>query len=82
MKWLQWITLSLLLAISATAFAFETVGEQIDHYLDLLENGSYESKIQMLERLQWSGLTDHRLYDAMKSRLNFEAMSSGKSLNK
>ncbi len=82
MKWLHWIALSLLLAIGAPAFAFSTIDEQIDHYLDLLENGSYESKVQMLERLQWSGLTDRRLYDPLESRLRFAAMQSDKNMNK
>jgi len=80
-KRLQRIVLTLLLAISAPAFAFDTVDEQIDHYLDVLKNGSFESKVQMLKRLQWSGLTDPRMYNPIKSRLEHAAMSS-RSLNK
>lgn len=82
MKRLQWIGLSLLLAFSAPAFAFYTVEAQIDHYLDLLENGNHEDKIQMIERLQWSGLTDRRMYDPLESRLRFAAMQSDKNMNK
>lgn len=82
MKWLQRIAFTLLLAISASVLAFNTVDEQIDHYLDVLENGSYESQVQMLQRLQWSGLTNHRLYNQIKARLEYSALSAGKSVNK
>jgi hypothetical protein len=52
-----------LIIINGQAFAFDTVDEQIDHYLDVLANDSDPNKIEMLERLQWSGLTDPRLFD-------------------
>ena len=82
MKRLQRIAFTLLLAISTSAFGFDTVDDQIDHYLDVLENGSYESQVQMLKRLQWSGLSDHRLYNQIKARLEYSALSAGKSVNK
>lgn len=55
--------LLLLLLFNFQVYAFDTVDEQIDHYLSIFENGNYDSKTQMLERLQWSGLSDPRLFD-------------------
>ena len=55
--------LLLLMLINFQVYAFDTVDEQIDHYLSIFENGSYEASTQMLERLQWSGLSDPRLFD-------------------
>ena len=57
-------------------FAFDTVDEQIHHYLDILENGDFDSQLEMLKRLQWSGISDFRLYDPVKHRLNYHAMAS------
>jgi hypothetical protein len=50
-------------------YAFTSVDEQIDHYLEVLATGNFESTKQMLERLQWSGLTDPRLYDEIEKQL-------------
>lgn len=51
------------------AHAFSTVDEQINHYLNVLERGNYTIKLQMLERLQWSGLSDPRLFDVIEKNL-------------
>lgn len=51
------------------ALAFTTVDEQIDYYLGVLEEGGYTIKLQMLQRLQWSGLSDPRLFDAIERQL-------------
>ena len=58
-----------LLLMNGPAAAFATLDEQIAHYLEVLDNGSYAAKTTMLERLQWSGLSDPRLYDQIESRL-------------
>lgn len=64
-----WIGLVLLLVVNMPVYAFNSVDEQIDHYLEVLEKGGYEAKKQMLERLQWSGLTDPRLFDEIEKQL-------------
>lgn len=63
MKMLNLTGWMFLLIINGQVFAFDTVDEQIDHYLDVLANDSNPDKIEMLKRLQWSGLTDPRLFD-------------------
>jgi len=65
-KSIKWICLLFLLTSYLPAYAFTTVDEQIDHYLKVLVTGSHASKKEMLERLQWSGLSDPRLYDAVR----------------
>lgn len=82
MRRIHWIGMAILLAINLPASAFSTVDEQIDHYLNIYENGSYDSKVEMLKRLQWSGLSDRRLFDPMERYLGFQAMMSDKHLNK
>lgn len=75
--------LTLLFLVFAPAFAFDTVDEQINHYLDILENGSLDSQVEMLERLQWSGLSDRRLFDPIEQVVRFKAiMSSSKNMKK
>ena len=59
----------LLLLAQLAAQAFDSVDEQIDYYLDVLDRGNYAVKVQMLQRLQWSGLSDPRLYDAIEAQL-------------
>ena len=60
----------LVLSISSfSVFAFSSVDEQIDHYLQILASSDYGAKGQMLERLQWSGLTGTRLYDVIEQTL-------------
>jgi hypothetical protein len=65
----SWIGLIFLLVTYVPAFAFNSVNEQIDAYLEILATGSIEDQIQMLERLQWSGLSDPRLYDEVERQL-------------
>jgi len=55
--------------LSSPGIAFETVDEQIDHYLKTLSKTNVKGKIEMLERLQWSGLTDSRFYDVVESNV-------------
>ena len=69
MKYKTWIGAILLLLVNMPAYSFDSVGEQIDHYLKILEKGGHASKVQMLERLQWSGLSDPRLYDEIEKQL-------------
>ncbi len=52
MKYKTWIGAILLLLVNVPAFAFDSVDEQIDHYLVILETDNYANKVRMLERLQ------------------------------
>lgn len=61
--------LIILALLSTSGFAFETVDEQIDHYIKTLSKTNVNGKIKMLERLQWSGLTDPRFYDVIESNV-------------
>lgn len=56
----------LLLIFSLPLAAFDSVDEQIDSYLAILGGGDHLARIQMLKRLQWSGISDPRLYDAIE----------------
>ena len=49
--------------------AFTSTDDQINYYLDVLDRGGYTIKLQVLQRLQWSGLTDPRLFDAIEKNL-------------
>ncbi len=40
---------------------------RIDKFLQIIESGSYNAKIEMLERLQWSGISDPLLFDVVES---------------
>ena len=66
MKKLKWFGLMFLLIGYLPAYGFSSVDEQIDYYLGVLATGSYTSKIEMLKKLQWSGLSDPRLYDKIE----------------
>ena len=61
--------LMVLAILSSPVFAFATVDEQIDHYLKTLSKTNVSGKVKMLERLQWSGLTDPRLYDVIEGNV-------------
>jgi hypothetical protein len=65
----SWIGLIFLLVVNMPVYAFTSVDEQIDHYLEVLATGNFESTKQMLERLQWTGLTNPRLYDEIERQL-------------
>jgi len=78
MKYKTWIGAILLLLVNMPAYSFESVDEQIDHYLKILEKGGHASKVQMLERLQWSGLSDPRLYDEIEHQLLMQYQSDGR----
>ena len=70
MKKVRLISLLLVAIISMPAMAFSTDDERIDSYLELLEKtGMEKEKTKMVERLQWSGLSDPRLYDPIEKFL-------------
>ena len=49
------------------AWAYDSKDEMIDDKLRILETASNADQITMLERLQWSGLSDERLYGEIAS---------------
>lgn len=62
------ITLVFILAYG-NAIAFENKEAQIDFVLNQMQSASQDRKEQILERLQWSGLSDSRLYDVFETDL-------------
>ncbi len=50
--------------------------------LKILDSGSYAAKYQMLERLQWSGLSDPRLYYRIETQVQFQGVLNDKKMNK
>ena len=76
---IKWVGLLILSVSYLPAYAFTTVDEQIDHYLKVMETGNYASKREMLERLQWSGLSDPRLYDEVEKQPARQYLTAGLS---
>ena len=66
---LNFLGLILAILLSSAVFASSTVDEQIDSYLYTLETSDDATKSKMLERLQWSGLRDERLYDVIEDKV-------------
>ncbi|WP_417550883.1 hypothetical protein [Methylophaga sp.] len=62
----QLVIAASLLAFSGMLQAFETDQQRIEHNLKIMDSGSVEQKEQMLERLQWSGLSDPLLFDRLE----------------
>ena len=54
---------------SSSILAFSSKEDQINHYLELLSNSNAVATIQMLERLQWSGLMDPRFFDVIEANV-------------
>ena len=66
MRLRNWIGFVFLLVVSLQAYAFDSVDEQIDHYLAVLASGDQKATIEMLKRLKWTAITDPRLYDEIE----------------
>lgn len=66
MKLKQLVIAAGLLVFSGLLQAFETDQQRIEHKLNIMDSGSVEQKEQMLERLQWSGLSDPLLFDRLE----------------
>ena len=72
---IPWIALFLLGVFHLPVHAFSTVDEQIDHYLQILNQGGYTQKIEMLKQLQWSAISDPRLYDPIAVEVESQYLS-------
>lgn len=82
MKFSKLISILLAFIISVPSMAFSTIDEQIDSYLKLLaQPGREEEKQTMLERLQWSGLSDPRLYDPIEAYLLENGTNTSKAVD-
>ena len=66
MRFRNWTGMFLLLLVSLPAWAFDTVDEQIDHYLGILASDNHNAKVELLKRLKWTAITDPRLYDEIE----------------
>ena len=78
---LKFMGLILALLMNSAVLAFSTVDEQIVSYLNTLETANDVTKAKMLERLQWSGLRDERLFDVIEDKVlvlyQISSMSKG-----
>ncbi len=77
----NWVVL-LLLGCFMPAHAFTTVDEQIAHYHEVLYSGGHNEKITILKRLQWSGLSDRRLFDSFDREVESNGVKRNNKLNK
>lgn len=68
---------------SVSAFAYQSNAERISSYVKTLETGNVESQELMLNRLQWSGLSDPALFDVVEQRLlkHYQQDLNGKNIN-
>lgn len=66
MKLRNWTGLIFLLLVSLPGYAFDSVDEQIDHYLGILAADNQKATLAMLTRLKWTAITDPRLYDEIE----------------
>ncbi|MCP4331979.1 MAG: hypothetical protein GY785_04940 [Gammaproteobacteria bacterium] len=53
----------LLLLLAGQVLAYDNKEQMIDDKLTILDNAGFTTKVEMLKRLQWSGLSDVRLFD-------------------
>ena len=79
MKKLEIIGLVLALFLTASVMADEVRDERIDSYLNILSTGNVKQKSTMLNRLQWSGLSDPRLFDVIEKSLLDQYLSDNLS---
>jgi hypothetical protein len=63
------ILAAVLSLFSCLALAYPTNAERIEGYVQILESGGDRSQQEMLNRLQWSGLSDPALFDVIEKRL-------------
>lgn len=66
MKKILIITMMLL---SQASMAFTSNEEQIDYVLEVMQNGPQTKRLKVLERLQWSTLSEARLYDTFEQNI-------------
>ncbi len=58
-----------MMLFSQASMAFTSNDEQIDYVLEIMQNGPQTKRLKVLERLQWSTLSEARLYDTFEQNL-------------
>ncbi|MEH6626340.1 MAG: hypothetical protein V7739_07845 [Motiliproteus sp.] len=69
MRMIRFVVILLSMMISIPTSAFTTNDERIDHYLKILNSPNLKRTQKMVERLQWSGVSDPRLFDDLEKRI-------------
>jgi len=59
----------LALFLVSSAMAYTTDDERIDDYLNTLATAGVDTKVTMLNRMQWAGITSPRFYDEVEKQL-------------
>ncbi len=57
------------LLFASSAMAYTSEDERIDDYLNTLATAGVETKVTMLNRMQWAGMTSPRFYDQVEKEL-------------
>jgi hypothetical protein len=57
------------LFLASSAMAYTTDDERIDDYLNTLATAGVDTKVTMLNRMQWAGITSPRFYDEVEKQL-------------
>lgn len=57
------------LLLASSAMAYTTDDERIDDYLNTLATAGVDTKVTMLNRMQWAGITSPRFYDEVEKQL-------------
>lgn len=58
-----------MMLFSQASMAFTSNDEQIDYVLKVMQDGPQTKRLKVLERLQWSTLSEARLYDTFEQNL-------------
>jgi hypothetical protein len=63
------LLIAALLSFSQVVMAFNSNDEQINYVFKVVATDSISQKLEVLERLQWSTISDQRLYDSFEQAL-------------
>jgi hypothetical protein len=70
------VALLIFMLLAGQATAYDTRDEMVDDKLRILNSGNIAAQVEMLNALQWSGLTDERLYEEI-ANISVEEYQSG-----
>lgn len=79
MKKMFYLLFSLLIAFPA--YAFQSQAERAEYYLKVFNTYNLDAKVRMLDRLEWSGLSDPLLFDSLEEALLGVALKENISRN-
>lgn len=63
------IFLAVYFLMSTAVFGFSSQEQRVNHYLQILDSGSTAAQIQMLDRMQWAGMSGPEFFDEVEKRL-------------